>query len=252
VQELLKLVRGVQATLNQGAPQLTTPRRSESLPHSEGTKTVLLSPDTGVTNGSHPLRVSTEAGTHLVPSALSLGGEQVTTSTLLKKPINAFDKCQDIFVDGARTATMDTVVNDTAAPTSSKSHSKGRGRKRAMSPTSALPTGRIARTPLPGICTPPIAYSTTVQILHPGHEGEVARGKVGASWKNTKGLLGPLCEPGQQMVQVHRIVIPGVPLMFIEDRHHAMTLDGAVTPPGHKPLYIKWDTRYMRKLTTGT
>ena len=67
-----------------------------------------------------------------------------------------------------------------------------------------------------------------------------------------KGLLGPLCELGQQMVQVHRIVIPGVPLMFIEDRHHATTLDGAVTPPGQKPLYIKWDTRYMRKLTTGT
>jgi hypothetical protein len=147
---------------------------------------------------------------------------------------------------------MDAVVNDTAAPSSSKLKSKGRGRKRAMSPTSALPTGRLARSLVPSICTPPIAYLTIVQILHPGHEGEVARGKVGAIWKNTKGLLGPLCEPRQQIVQVHRIVIPGVPLMFIEDCHHATTLDGAVTPPGQKPLYIKWDTRYMRKLTTGT
>jgi hypothetical protein len=54
------------------------------------------------------------------------------------------------------------------------------------------------------------------------------------------------------MVQVHKIVIPGVPLMFIKDRHHATSLDGAVIPPGQKPLYIKWDTRYMRKITTGT
>ena len=54
------------------------------------------------------------------------------------------------------------------------------------------------------------------------------------------------------MVEVHRIVILGVPLIFIEDHHHATTLDGAVTLPGQKPLYIKWDTRYMQKLTTGT
>jgi hypothetical protein len=75
VQELLKLVHGVQASLNQSAPQSTTPRRSHSLLHSEGTKTVLMSPDTSVTDGSHPVRVSTNSGSYLVPAPLSLGGE---------------------------------------------------------------------------------------------------------------------------------------------------------------------------------
>lgn len=51
------------------------------------------------------------------------------------------------------------------------------------------------------------------------------------------------------MVQVHKIFVTGVPLMYLEDRHHATTLDGAVTPTGQKVLYIKWDTRYLKKLS---
>jgi hypothetical protein len=49
------------------------------------------------------------------------------------------------------------------------------------------------------------------------------------------------------MVALNKVVITGVPLMFLETRHHAKTLDGALTPSGQKPMYIKWDIRYMHK-----
>jgi hypothetical protein len=88
---------------------------------------------------------------------------------------------QDIFVDGEQTATIDAVRCDTVVSGSRNSKSKGRGRKRAMLPSNALPAGCLARSPVPSICIPPIAYLTHMHILHPGHGGEVARGKVGAS-----------------------------------------------------------------------
>jgi hypothetical protein len=34
----------------------------------------------------------------------------------------------------------------------------------------------------------------------------------------------------------------------LESQHHAMTLDGALSVPKQKPLWIKWETRYMVKL----
>jgi hypothetical protein len=109
-------------------------------------------------------------------------------------------------------------------------------------------TGVHTLTLVPRTNAAVIPYSSQVFLLHPSFPGVlVAEGRVGASWKNTKGLLGPLCEPGQQMVALNKVVITGVPLMFLETRHHAKTLDGALTPSGQKPMYIKWDIRYMHK-----
>jgi hypothetical protein len=157
-----------------------------------------------------------------------------------------FDKFMDLLVDGAHTETISYIVSDTE-PGTSKAKPTIRGRKRAISPIVEHPTTRCSLVPIPNLSIP-IIYSSLVHILHPSHYGEVAQGKVGASWKNTKTKFGPLCEPGQQMVQVLKIVVIGVPLMFLESQHHAMTLDGALSVPKQKPLWIKWETRYMVKL----
>jgi hypothetical protein len=49
------------------------------------------------------------------------------------------------------------------------------------------------------------------------------------------------------MMALNKVVIPEVSLMFLETRHHAKTLNRALNPSEQKPMYIKWNIRYMHK-----
>jgi hypothetical protein len=162
----------------------------------------------------------------MASSPLKLGEDENPRPTVPVRTHSTFDKFMDISVDGVQTTTMDTIVSDFEGPSKTKPKAQGRSRKRAISPSRILPIPN-----LPSINHVPTTYSTIVSILHLDHDGFVAQGKVGASWKTTKGCMGPLYEPGQKMVQVHKIFTFGVPLMFLEDRHHATTLDKAIILP---------------------
>lgn len=128
---------------------------------------------------------------------------------------------------------------------------KKRVRKCVVSPPRPRRLHPTVPTPLPRLSTHPILYSTPVLILHPEYERPVAYGKAGPSWKTKQGKLGPLCQPEQQMVQINVVTILNVPLMHLESRHFAKTLEGALTPiplpPGQKVCYVKWETSHLIK-----
>ena len=96
---------------------------------------------------------------------------------------------------------------------------------RGMATTSEPPNdGRGLRLKLPLTLQPrdssdPVAAHSLCFILHPDYGNTVvAEGRTDGSWKSPSGRFGSLCHEGEQMVQIHKILIPDLPLIFIEDR----------------------------------
>jgi hypothetical protein len=142
VAELLKLVRGVQESLDKGiirSPPPATTVRSECLRMSNSAKTHSLSPDTGTTHVSQPRTIEREPGHHLKPSPLSIA----PAGTSHPKPPTPQGSMLDKFTVNVTTREhaeiFDMIVSDIPGPTSSKPTT--RSRKRARSPTEACHTG---------------------------------------------------------------------------------------------------------------
>ena len=101
---------------------------------------------------------------------------------------------------------------------------------------------------LPRITSDAIAANHLCYIGHPDHGNSVvAEGRTGGSWKSPKQKFGSLCTEGEQMVQIHKIIIPGVQLIFNEDRHPFKTLEEALVKPSGSSVYVKWQTRLLWK-----
>ena len=69
---------------------------------------------------------------------------------------------------------------------------------------------------------------------------------------NTPTFLAVQCLCGfrrQQMVQVHRINVPNLPLIYIEDRQPYRILDDALVKKSSSSIYVKWETRLLWKKT---
>ena len=68
-----------------------------------------------------------------------------------------------------------------------------------------------------------------------------------SSWNSRIDKLASFCELGTQMIQVTKMWVTVVPMMFTEPgRHHIVTLEGTITPPTQKALQIKWRCQYIR------
>ena len=125
---------------------------------------------------------------------------------------------------------------------------------RAMSsdpiPVRRPPRMRFEVILLPQITSDAIAVNTLVYILHPQCGSTVvAEGKAGGSWKSRKSKFGSLCSNGQQMVQVHKIIVPNLRLMYVEDRQPMTTMDQALVKSSGSSVYVKWDTKLLHKKT---
>ena len=130
---------------------------------------------------------------------------------------------------------------------------------RGMSTYSDVPT--LVRPPrlrfenslLPRITSGAIAANCLVFILHPNCGNTVvAEGRSGSSWKSPKGKFGSLCSEGQQMVQVHKVIVPNLPLIHLEERHSFTTLDQVVVKPSGSSVYVKWDSRLLHRKSKTT
>ena len=108
--------------------------------------------------------------------------------------------------------------------------------------------GRLPLTLQPRDSNDSVAANTLCFILHPGHGNNiVAEGRTGGSWKSPSGKFGLLCQEGEQMVQIHKILIPGLRLIFIEERQPFTILDHALVKPSGSSVYVKWLTRLLWK-----
>ena len=116
------------------------------------------------------------------------------------------------------------------------------------SPPPRPPRLRFEIGMLPRITSGALAANKPCFILHPDHgDTVVAEGKTGGSWKSPSQKLGALCLEGQQMVQVHKIIKTGLPLIFSEQRHPFTTLDQALVKPSGSGVYVKWYSRLLHK-----
>ena len=101
---------------------------------------------------------------------------------------------------------------------------------------------------LPRITSNALSANRLCFILHP-NSGDtiVAEGRTGGSWKSPSQKFGLLCAEGQQMVQIHRILVPNLPLIFIEERQPFTLMDHAVVKPSGSSVYVKWNTQLLWK-----
>lgn len=116
------------------------------------------------------------------------------------------------------------------------------------SPRPCGPRPTVELTLPPRITSNAIAANALCFILQLDHGNTiVAEGRAGGSWKSPSARLGSLCAEGQQMVQVHKIIVPNVPLVFTEDRHPFTTLDQALVKPSGSSVYVKWISKLRYK-----
>ena len=92
---------------------------------------------------------------------------------------------------------------------------------------------------LPRIMSTPLAAKCFCYVLHPDKRDTiVAEGRTGGSWKSHSAKFGSLCSEGEQMVQIHKILVPNLPLIFVEDRQPFTLLEHALMKPSRSSVYI--------------
>lgn len=115
----------------------------------------------------------------------------------------------------------------------------------------ALPRGprpRFELTLTPRMTSHPIAANHPCYILHPGHGNcIVAEGRTGGSWKSPSQKLGSLCKEGEQMVQIHKVNKPNLPLPILEERQPFTVLEHALVKPAGSSVYVKWPSKFLWK-----
>ena len=100
----------------------------------------------------------------------------------------------------------------------------------------------------PRITDNPVAANCQCFILHPDkYLTIVAEGRTGGSWKSPSQKLGNLCHEGEQMVQVHKIIVPNLRLLFIEERQPFTLLDHALVKSSGSSVYVKWKSNLLVK-----
>ncbi|KAG0594975.1 hypothetical protein M758_UG127900 [Ceratodon purpureus] len=140
-------------------------------------------------------------------------------------------------------------LNTSPAPTSVD----GVSTQRMTSMEEAQPTVRVPRqhfevVPLLRITKDPLLANSMCYILHPDKRDTiVAEGRTGGSWKCTSGKFGSLCKDGEQMVQIHKLIVVNLPLIFIEDRQPFTLLDHALVKPSKSSVYVKWQSQLLCK-----
>ncbi|KAG0619255.1 hypothetical protein M758_4G126200 [Ceratodon purpureus] len=108
------------------------------------------------------------------------------------------------------------------------------------------PRLRLELTLQPRFTSHALAANSLCYILHPDHGNTVVgEGRTGGSWKCRSGKYGLLCSEGEQMLQIHRVIKTGLPLIFVEERQPFTTMDQAVVKPSGSSVYVKWQTRLL-------
>ena len=49
------------------------------------------------------------------------------------------------------------------------------------------------------------------------------------------------------MVQIHQILVPGLPVIFTKERHALAMLDEALVKPSGSSVYVKWQSCLLWK-----
>lgn len=93
-----------------------------------------------------------------------------------------------------------------------------------------------------------IAVNKPCFLTHPDMGDEaVAEGRTGGSWRAKAQKFGKLCEQGEQMVQIYKVLLPKIRLLHVEDRHQFVYLEDAIVKSTGSNVFVKWDCKYLHK-----
>ena len=93
-----------------------------------------------------------------------------------------------------------------------------------------------------------IAVNKLCYLSHPDYGDDVvAEGRTGGSWKAKAQKFGRLCSVGEQMVQIHKVFVPHLRLLHLEERQAFVTIGDAVVKATGSNVYVKWNAKYLHK-----
>lgn len=75
----------------------------------------------------------------------------------------------------------------------------------------------------------------------------MAQGKSGRSCRTRTKTSTAVdeCDEGEQLVQVMRIILSGIPVLKLNDMNDIATLDEAVSSPAPKGTLLMWNSAYL-------
>ncbi|KAG0597005.1 hypothetical protein M758_UG303400 [Ceratodon purpureus] len=93
-----------------------------------------------------------------------------------------------------------------------------------------------------------IVVNKPCYLTHPGMgDKAMAEGRTGGSWRAKAQKFGNLCQQGEQMVQIHKVLVPNIRLLQVEARQLFEYLDDAVMKSTGSNVFVKWDCKYLHK-----
>ena len=96
-----------------------------------------------------------------------------------------------------------------------------------------------------------IAVNKLCYITHPDMgDDAVAERRTGGSWKAKAQKLGNLCRQGEQMVQIHKVLLPNIRLIHVEERQPFRYLEDALVKSKGSNVFVKSDAKYIHKKST--
>ncbi|KAG0573148.1 hypothetical protein KC19_VG152500 [Ceratodon purpureus] len=125
---------------------------------------------------------------------------------------------------------------------------------RERSTTVSMESLPVAPSPSRTLKFPPRIGSDVIAVNKPSYichldmgNDAVVEGRTGGSWKAKSQKLGTLCQQGEQMVQIHKVLVPHVPLLHLESRQPFQCLEEAIAKSTGSNVFIKWDCKYIHK-----
>ncbi|KAG0624622.1 hypothetical protein M758_3G261800 [Ceratodon purpureus] len=239
----------VQAPLRQASPQ----------PSWVSADTVLLTPNTR--NSFRPLRDGTR---EMVAVSADVSDQSIANGSVndsIGHPANAApDRDFTSPVIDAGVATYSTLHDRGPRPVLQDPHSSTGACQtnltRGKTSNEVMETHPVDASSALFLKFPPKAGSDAVAvnkacyITHPDMGDEaVAEGRTGGSWKAKAQKLGNLCQQGEQMVQIHKVLVQKVRLLHVEERQPFQFLDDAVVKCVGSNVFVKWDCKFIHKKT---
>lgn len=226
----------IRVPVNASAPPPSPAARSISCPSGD---TVPLTPNTLLQNFTNKMPIGPAVSTDMSASIGTMSNDvsphhsigstpQTQTTRPIPQSTHAHANVEAAGHDGVTTRGMATAVD--------------------TDPVQRPPREKFPLTLLPRLASGALAANIACYVLHPDCGSMiVAEGRSGGSWKSPKQKFGSFCSEGEQMVQIHKINKPGLPLPFIEDRQPFTILDHALVKSSGSSIYVKWPSNMLVK-----
>ncbi|KAG0572853.1 hypothetical protein KC19_VG130200 [Ceratodon purpureus] len=229
------------------ASALGLPPHQPNSPSWASGDTLPVTPSMLLLNFTNRMAVDAAVSTDVSASIATTSADQSPNPTSARTPRTSTQQMMDVLLPRATVPRAPHL----SPPVDIASTVEGvttRGMAIEQAPSDCGPRMRFDMPLLPHLLNHAIAANSLCFILHPQcGDRVVAEGKIGGSWKSPSCKSRKLCVEGQQMIQVHNVFVPNLPLIYVEERQPFTTLDHALVKSNGSSVYVKWDCKLLHK-----